>query len=367
MADRLQKLIARAGITSRRKAEILITAGRVSVNGKIVQELGAQADLATDAVRVDGRLLQNPEARRYLAINKPKGCITTTSDPEGRTTVMDLLGSHARQGLFPVGRLDYHSEGLLVLTDDGDFANRIMSARQKVPKVYEVKVSGRPTVEAIQKLRTGIRLDGRLCKPERIALLRDADNPWYEVTIVEGRNRQLHRMFERIGFLVEKIRRVRIGSLTLRGLEPRQVRELTPKEVKQLLDPKSYSLPPTVPLSPRGRPVSRPSAKPSGGRRGAAGRGRTRRDGKSPTTRRPRTAGGRSDGPSRPPRRRKSDEAGKDLRRSSRPRQQRGQRQSSAASGSARAGATGRGQSPRRRRAPSRERQSSRPGSKARP
>ena len=237
MPERLQKIIARAGITSRRKAEDLISSGRVTVNGQMVQELGSQADPASDIVCVDGKAIQNTSVRRYLAMNKPKGCITSTHDPEGRPTVMDLLGREASKGLFPVGRLDYNTEGLLLLTDDGDFANQIITAKNKIIKVYEVKVSGRPSWEAIGKLRSGIKLDGRPARVESIRLLRDADNPWYEMTLVAGRNRQIHRMFERIGFLIEKIRRVRIGNLTLRGLEPRQVRELQPKEIQQLLNP----------------------------------------------------------------------------------------------------------------------------------
>ena len=237
MPERLQRIIARAGIASRRKAEELITAGRVTVNGVCVSELGSKADPASDTVCVDGKVVDDKKERRYLVLHKPKGCITTTNDPEGRLTVMDLLGPRDQKGLFPVGRLDYSTEGLLILTDDGDFANRVISARNRIPKTYEVKVSGRPSKEAIQKLRDGIKLDGRILKPESIRLLRFATNPWYEITLVTGRNRQIHRMFERIGFLVEKLRRVRIGTLTLRGLEPRQVRELRGKEVQQLLSP----------------------------------------------------------------------------------------------------------------------------------
>ncbi len=252
MQERLQKIIARAGVASRRRAEELITNGSVSVNGDVVQELGTKADPAVDTIRVEGRTIHSHRKRRYLVLNKPKGCITSTSDPQGRRTVMDLLGSHASKGLFPVGRLDYNTEGLLLLTDDGDFANRILSAKYRIPKTYEVKVSGRPSKELIDTLRRGIKLDGRLTKPESIRLLRPGDNVWYQVTLVEGRNRQIHRMFERIGHLVEKIRRVRIGTLTLRGLEPRQVRELSSKEVQQLLAP---------------RPVASRSGRPSGSSR----------------------------------------------------------------------------------------------------
>lgn len=238
MPERLQKLIARAGISSRRKAEALIAQGKVTVNGEVVRELGTKADPEVDSIQVDGRTLNRQQARRYLALHKPKGCITSTSDPEGRPTVMDLLGRYAAKGLFPVGRLDYNTEGLLLLTDDGDFANKITSPKNAIPKTYEVKVSGRPSKEALEKLRLGVKLDGRITKPESLRLLRSGANPWYEVTLVTGRNRQIHRMFERVGVMVEKIRRVRIGPLTLRGLEPRQVRELQPRELQKLLTPK---------------------------------------------------------------------------------------------------------------------------------
>ena len=237
MSERLQKIIARAGITSRRKAEELIVSGRVTVDGAVVRELGSQADLESQTVCVDGKAVRGADKLRYLALHKPKGCVTTTDDPEGRPTVMDLLGREASRGLFPVGRLDFNTEGLLLLTNDGDFANRILTAKNRVPKVYEVKVNRRPSDAAFAKLRAGIRLDGRLARPEAIRLLRNADSPWFEITLVEGRNRQIHRMFERVGILVEKIRRVSIGRLSLRRLEPRQVRELEPREVQQLLNP----------------------------------------------------------------------------------------------------------------------------------
>ena len=237
MPERLQKIIARAGITSRRKAEELIVAGRVTVNGEVVRELGSQADASKATICVDGRAIQRSGQKRYLALNKPKGCITTTSDPEGRPTVMDLLGSEASKGLFPVGRLDYNTEGLLLLTNDGDFANRVLTAKNGIPKVYEVKLSQKPTKAGIDRLRNGMSIDGHRVRAEIVRLLRDTDSPWYQVTLVGGRNRQIHRMFERIGILVEKIRRVRIGKVTLRGLEPRQIRELEPEEIRWLMNP----------------------------------------------------------------------------------------------------------------------------------
>ena len=208
--ERLQKIIAAAGIASRRKAEELIIAGRVQVNGQPVTELGSKADPERDHIRVDGKLLRGPERLVYLALNKPPGYVTTASDPEGRPTVLDLVrGAGAR--VYPVGRLDYASEGLLLLTNDGALAARLMHASSHVPKTYQVKVSGRPTAENLQKLRLGVvlppdprhprsaRKESRKTAPARIHLLRDAPNPWYEVTLIEGQNRQIRRMFEAIG------------------------------------------------------------------------------------------------------------------------------------------------------------------------
>lgn len=352
MPERLQKIIARAGIVSRRKAEELITAGRVTVNGTVVRELGSRADPANDTVCVDGDPVQQGVARRYLAMNKPRGCITTTSDPEGRQTVMDLLGSAASKGLFPVGRLDYNTEGLLLLTDDGDFANRILAAKNKVPKTYEVKINGSPSKETIQRLREGIRLDGRVSKPESVRLLKLSRNPWYEITIVEGRNRQIHRMFERVGFLVEKIRRVRIGSLTLSGLEPRQVRELQPKEVQRLLAPRPINKSrqtKTRSTNKTGSPVSRrtPSDR---------GRGKDKAQGGERREKSVRKRGASRAGDSR---------AG--LKQSGRRRQQPRRRQPSGGRSPARAAATARGASPRRSRPRSPAQRNSRRGSTTRP
>ena len=240
MQERLQKIIAAAGIASRRKAEELITQGRVSVNGQIVAELGAKADIARDHIKVDGKLLRGPERKLYLMLNKPKGYVTTVSDPEGRPTVMDLL-PQVRERLYPVGRLDWSSEGLILMTNDGELAHKLTHASSHVPKTYQVKVSGNPTPDEIQKLRDGVVLPppvGRREKPVRTApaqirLLKIANNPWYEVTLIEGRNRQIRRMFEQVGHLVEKIKRVRFGSLKL-DVETGKCRELNPREITQL-------------------------------------------------------------------------------------------------------------------------------------
>jgi len=239
--ERLQKIIAAAGITSRRKAEELITAGLVSVNGQTVTQLGAKADPERDHIRVEGKLLRAPERHVYLAVNKPRGYVTSITDPEGRPTIMDLVrGIGAR--VYPVGRLDYSSEGLVLLTNDGDLAQKLMHASSHVPKTYLVKVAGKPSAEALSKLRSGvtIALEGkhgrkRLVKtaPARIQLARDAPNPWFEVTLIEGRNRQIRRMFEQVGHHVEKIKRLRYASLEL-DVEPGKWRALTSSEVLRL-------------------------------------------------------------------------------------------------------------------------------------
>ena len=249
-AERLQKIIAAAGIASRRNAEELITQGRVAVNGQIVTELGSKADLEHDHIKVDGKVLHRPERHIYILLNKPKGYVTTASDPEGRPTVMDLVRSVGGR-VYPVGRLDYASEGLLLLTNDGELANYLTRAASHVAKTYLVKVSGRPGEENIEKLRRGIRIGRRPGAPNKggeavhtapaqIRLTKDAENPWYEVTLHEGKNRQIRRMFEEIGHHVEKIKRIRYGPLTL-DVEPSQFRHLASNEVQALRKPVSPS------------------------------------------------------------------------------------------------------------------------------
>ncbi len=236
-AERLQKIIAAAGIASRRKAEELITGGLVSLNGQVVTELGTKADAERDHIRVNGKLLHGAERHVYLLLNKPKGYVSTLRDPEGRPTVLDLLhGVGAR--VYPVGRLDYASEGLLLLTNDGAFADYLMKAASHVAKTYMVKVAGKPAPEALAKLRTGVFIEtdrGRRVKtsPAKIHLIRDSANPWFEITLIEGRNRQIRRMFEAAGHHVEKIKRVRYGGLEL-DVHPGKFRRLTPEEVAGL-------------------------------------------------------------------------------------------------------------------------------------
>ena len=251
-SERLQKIIAAAGIASRRHAEELIQQGRVSVNGQIVSELGTKADLEQDHIRVDGKLLKGSQRPIYLLLNKPKGYVTTVTDPERRPTIMDLVRKVSER-VYPVGRLDFNSEGLLLLTNDGSLAERLMHASSHLPKTYVVKVSGQPTSEAIERLRRGVTLSplrkgqptsakggqnwgtekAVKTAPAKIRLIREAENPWYEVTLIEGRNRQIRRMFEQVGHHVEKIRRVKYGPLAL-DVEPGKYRELTRREVDQL-------------------------------------------------------------------------------------------------------------------------------------
>jgi 23S rRNA pseudouridine2605 synthase len=228
--ERLQKILARAGIASRRKAEELILAGRVSVNGETVTELGSKADLASDRVKVDGRVLTAPKHHVYIALNKPKNCVTTAHDPQGRQTVMSFFkGLHER--IYPVGRLDYASEGLLLLTNDGDFANKLMSPSSHVTKTYLVKANGALTPEQEQEFRHGIPMHGRRTAPAGLKLVRRGDNPWYEVRLVEGRQNQIRIMFKHFGRLVEKLKRVKIGFLELGTLKPGAYRTLTNAEV----------------------------------------------------------------------------------------------------------------------------------------
>ncbi len=228
--ERLQKILSRVGVASRRKAEEIIVQGRVTVNGQVVDTLGAKADIARDHIKVDGKLLHAPKRAVYIALNKPHGCVTTLHDPEGRKTVLDLLAG-VKERVFPVGRLDYHSEGLLLMTNDGEFANAITSASSHIQKTYLVKVNGPLTLDQEQDFRAGIPLSGHRTAPAGLRLVRRAPNPWYEVQLIEGRRNQIRVMFKHFGRLVEKLKRVRIGFLNLGALRPGEFRHLTPEEV----------------------------------------------------------------------------------------------------------------------------------------
>jgi 23S rRNA pseudouridine2605 synthase len=230
--ERLQKILANSGVASRRKAEELIVAGRVSVNGHTVVELGSKADLAQDEVKVDGQRLKAPAHHLYYAFNKPKNVVTTVTDPEGRETVMNYFKG-MRERIYPVGRLDYASEGLLLLTNDGDFANRISSPASHIPKTYLVKVNGTLSADQEISFRKGVPMHGRRTAPARLRKIREGNNPWYEVTISEGRQNQIRVMFKHFGFLVEKLKRIKIGFLELGGLKPGAYRTLTRQEVER--------------------------------------------------------------------------------------------------------------------------------------
>ncbi len=230
--ERLQKILANSGVASRRKAEELIVAGRVSVNGRTVVELGSKADVTKDEVKVDGQRLHAPAHHVYYAFHKPKNVITTVSDPQRRETVMSYFKG-LRERIYPVGRLDYASEGLLLLTNDGDFANRISSPASHVPKTYLAKVNGTLSPEQEMGFRKGVPMHGRRTAPARLRKIREGDNPWYEVTISEGRQNQIRIMFKHFGFLVEKLKRTKIGFLELGGLKPGAYRTLTRHEVER--------------------------------------------------------------------------------------------------------------------------------------
>ena len=231
----MQKLIAQAGIASRRAAEELIKAGDVSVNGEIVTTLGTKADPDKDHIKVRGKLINTKLQNRsdvYILLNKPKGYLSSAADPEGRKLVTDLVKGRGR--LHPVGRLDYNTEGLIILTNDGDFTNFVASSRT-IPKVYEVKVKGLPTNVAINKLRRGVVLeDGFKTAPADIKELKPTDkNGWYEVTLHEGHNQQIRKMFDTIGHSVVKLRRIAIGPIADKYLAVGANRPLTSQEIDQ--------------------------------------------------------------------------------------------------------------------------------------
>ena len=234
MLERLQKIIARAGITSRRKAEELILQGRVTVNGRVVKELGSKADAERDHLKVDGKLIHPKQPQAYLMLNKPRGFVTTLSDPERRPTVLDLLKG-VKHRVFPVGRLDYETEGLLLLTNDGDLAHALMHPSYEVSKTYLAKVKGVLTDEQIKKLERGVPVADRKTAPCTIRKIQKTqENSWVEVTLHEGKKRQVRRMLESTGHPVLKLKRIRYAFLELAGLLPGQYRYLTPQEVKRL-------------------------------------------------------------------------------------------------------------------------------------
>jgi pseudouridine synthase len=256
--ERLQKILSRAGIASRRGAEKVLAEGRITVNGEVVRELGTKADVENDDIRVDGVRVRPPKAPVYLLLYKPKGAVTTRHDPEGRATVMDLVPPVA--GLFPVGRLDVTTEGLILLTNDGAFAERVSHPRYEVPRVYHAKVRGLPDAKALARLKTGVRVERDILSADRVRIVEAGPNAWIEVTLHEGKKHEVRRLLEAVGHPVSKLKRVALGPVTDRGLLPGQFRHLTPEEIRGLLRGRGAELrlppPRRRPLRPTGLPTT---------------------------------------------------------------------------------------------------------------
>lgn len=245
MSERLQKILSSAGVASRRLSEELIVQGRVSVNGKTVTELGTKADPSVDEIKVDGRRIKVEQRRRYILLNKPRGYITTRSDPQGRPTVMDLMKG-VREYVYPVGRLDYDSEGLLILTNDGELAAKLTHPRHEVEKVYEARVKGIPDEHTLDRLAKGVTIEGRRTAPARLRASEpfvkgSGEQTVIEITIHEGRQRQVRQMFDSVGHPVVRLRRVRIGPIVDPDIPPGHWRELTPREISLLQRTKAPS------------------------------------------------------------------------------------------------------------------------------
>jgi 23S rRNA pseudouridine2605 synthase len=236
--ERLQKIIAHAGFASRREAETMISSGRVTVNGRVVTELGSRAVADRDHIKVDGKLITHAETHRYILLYKPKEVMTTVEDPQGRRTVIDLVRG-IRERIYPVGRLDYHSEGLVLLTNDGELAFKVSHPTHGSVKTYHVKVRGVPEDRLIDKLQRGITIEGKRTLPCDISRVRttaahEQGNSWFEVKLREGRTQQIRKMFQAVGHPVSKLKRVAIGPISDPNLTPGVWRELTQKEVKML-------------------------------------------------------------------------------------------------------------------------------------
>src|SRR5882724_1300339 len=257
--ERLQKIIAHAGVSSRREAEAMIREGRVTLNGRVVTELGTRADPDRDHIKVDGKLITKAEPHRYILLYKPKEVMTTVEDPQGRRTVIELVRG-IRERIYPVGRLDFHSEGLVLLTNDGELAFKVSHPTHGSVKTYSVKVRGVPDERMVEKLRRGITIDGKRTLPCDIERMRttgkrdDEGNSWFEVKLREGRTQQIRKMFKAIGHPVSKLKRVAIGPISDPKLTPGVWRELTRHEVKMLETMKELK------AKPR-RPVARPASR----------------------------------------------------------------------------------------------------------
>jgi 23S rRNA pseudouridine2605 synthase len=234
MEERLQKIIARCGVASRRAAETLISQGRVSINGLAVKTLGVKADAGKDEIRVDGKLIALEESKVYLMLNKPRGYVTSLKDPQKRPIVSDLLGG-VTERVFPIGRLDYDSEGMLLLTNDGNLAQKLAHPRYRIPKTYRVKIEGRLSSGDIRAIALGIDLDDGHFKPDSLSLEKfNRKSTWLVLTVSEGRNRMIRRGFQAMGHNVSRLVRVAIADLHLETLGEGAYRHLTPGEVKRL-------------------------------------------------------------------------------------------------------------------------------------
>jgi 23S rRNA pseudouridine2605 synthase len=266
MLERLQKIISAAGITSRRASEELILAGRVTVNGTVVTELGSKADPACDTITVDGKALTIAAKRLYILLYKPVGYMTTLDDPEGRPLVTELL-KELGERVYPVGRLDYNTEGLLLLTNDGEWANHLMHPRHEVEKEYHVRVRGKVHRSQLDQLAGGVDIEGRKTATARVSMIKEGEqNDWFSLTIHEGRNRQVRRMCEAVSLSVVRLRRVRYGMLSLDALKPGEFRFLTEAEVIGLGAPqqkKSVTAPSKTPAAARPGGMARKPQQPA--------------------------------------------------------------------------------------------------------
>jgi 23S rRNA pseudouridine2605 synthase len=289
--ERLQKIIAHAGFASRREAETMIREGRVTVNGRVVTELGSRANAARDHVKVDGKLITRAEPHRYILLYKPKEVMTTVADPQGRKTVIDIVRG-VRERIYPIGRLDFHSEGLIVLTNDGDLAFKVSHPRHGSVKTYHVKVRGVPEARMVDRLQRGITIDNKRTLPCEIEQMKttsrnaEEGNSWYEVKLREGRTQQIRKMFQAIGHPVMKLRRVAIGPISDPKLTPGDWREMTKQEVKLL----STQMEPKAPPKPRRTATRTPRAKTASKKKPAAKSASKRR---TPASKSPRTRAAR--------------------------------------------------------------------------
>jgi pseudouridine synthase len=266
MRERLQKILSRAGIASRRAAEQVLAERRITVNGVTVDAPGTKADPETDDIRVDGVRLRPPKAPVHLLLYKPKGVVSTRHDPQGRETVMDLVP--AVSGLFPVGRLDVSSEGLILLTNDGSFSERVAHPRFEVQRTYHAKVRGTPQPETLARLRRGLVVEGDRLVADRASLIEAAPNSWVEIVLHEGKKHEVRRLLAAVGHPVSKLKRVAIGPVTARGLRPGEYRSLTPAEVAALVRGRS---------GPPARKTDAGRGERAGGGRGRAAAPRPRR------------------------------------------------------------------------------------------